>query len=210
MAFEAPIAIGSLNWGTPVNDTFLDLDARVRALNEAQTSSATDQNLLAWTFDPATNLGASQTSGGGVYMSKIILREPATVTNILATVTTAGSGLVLNQNFAALYDDLGNRLGVTGNQSVAWAVSGLKTMPLTAPVVNPAGVYYAALLSNGTTQPTFARGSLLSAGPETVNAGLTASTYRYSLGPTAQTSMPLSITMGARSADARSWWMALS
>lgn len=210
MAFEAPITIGSLNWGAPVNNTFLDLDARLKALNASQTSAATDQNLIAWSFDPATNLGASQTSGGGIYMSKVIVREPFTVTNILATVTTAGVTLTANQNFAALYDDLGNRLGVTSNQATNWQVSGLKTMPLTAPVVNPAGVYYVALLSNGTTQPTFARGSLLSAGPETVNAGLTASTYRYSLGPTSQTSMPLSITMGARSADARSWWVALS
>lgn len=211
MVFQAPITIGSLGWGAPVNNTFLDLDARLKTVNAMQTSAATDQGLLAWSFDPATGLGANQTSAGAVYMTKIILREPVTVTNILATVTTAGAGLTANQNFAALYDNLGNRLGVTANQATNWQVSGLKTMPLTIPVINiNGGVFYVGLLSNGTTQPNFARGSFLGAGPETVNAGLVGSTLRYSLSGAGLTSMPLTIAMGARTADARAWWVALS
>lgn len=210
MVFQAPITIGSLAWGTPLNNSLLDLDSRLKALNLSQTSSATDQNLLAWSFDPATGLGASLTTAGNIFMTKIILREPTTVTNILATVTTAGATLTAGQNLAGLYDSLGNRLGVTANQATNWQSTGLKTMPLTAPVVNPAGVYYAVLLTNGTTQPTFARGSALTAGPETINAGLSTTTYRYSISGLLQTSLPLSIVMGGRTADARAWWMALS
>jgi len=208
MAYSAPIAIGSLNWGTPVNDTFADLDTRVKALSSAQASAATDQASISWTFDPATDLNSSILVSGTVNMAKVWVRQPTTINNVTLSIVTAGSGLTAAQNLAGLYDAAGNRVGVTVDQTAAWASTGLKDMPLTVPYVAAAGAYYVAFLSNGTTPPAFARGSNLAAAT-TVNLGLTATTARFTTGPLAQTSLPTTVTMGSRTADARAWWAAV-
>lgn len=208
MAFT-PIPIGSLNWGAPVNAAFTDHDTRITTLNRMQTSAATDQNLIAWTWDPGTTITASTPTSGTVNMSKIWVREPATVNNVAMTIVTAPTALTAGQNFAALYDSTGARLGVTADQTANWATVGLKDMPLTAPAVIAAGAYYVAFVSNGTTPPAFGRGSSLAAGGQTVNIGLTATDARYTTGPVGQTTLPLSITMAARSIDTRAWWAAL-
>lgn len=200
------IPIGSLNWGGPVNAAFTDHDNRITALNRMQTSSATDQNLIAWTFDVGTTLTASTPTSGTVNMSKIWVREPATINNAAMTIITAPTALTAGQNFAGLYDAAGNRLAVTADQTANWATVGLKDMPFTVPYVAAAGPYYLAFVSNGTTPPAFGRGSSLASGGATVNIGLTATDARYTTGPAAQTTLPATIVMGARSIDTRAWW----
>lgn len=208
MAFVAPIAIGSLAWGTPVNDSLLDLDARIKALQASQESTPVDQALISWTYDAAGGVGNSVPTSGTVNMAKLWIRQPATVNNVALTIVTAPTALTAGQNFAALYDSAGTRVGVTVDQSANWATTGLKDMPLTAPFAAAAGAYYVAFLSNGTTPPAFGRGSAL-ASSATVNIGLTAVNARFTTGPTAQTSLPASITMAARTTDARAWWAAV-
>lgn len=200
------IPIGSLNWGGPVNAAFTDHDTRITTLNRMQTSAATDQNLIAWTFDGATTLTASTPTSGTVNMLKIWVREPATINNVAMTVITAPTALVAAQNIAGLYDLAGNRLAVTADQTANWATTGLKDMPLTVPYVAAAGAYYIAFVSNGATPPAFGRGSSLAAGGATVNIGLTAPDARYTTGPVAQTTLPATITMAARTIDTRAWW----
>lgn len=209
MAFEAPIAIGSLNWGGPVNNSLLDLDSRINDLQEAQPASPAEQNVIAWTWDPATTITGSIPTTGTVNMAKIWIRQPALINNVALTVVTAGVTLTAGQNFAGLYDSLGNQVGVTVDQTVAWGTTGLKDMPLTVPYNAAVGAYYVTFVANGTTAPSFGRGSSLAAGGATVNIGLTAVDARYATGPVAQTSLPASIVMAARTIDTRAWWAAV-
>lgn len=76
------------------------------------------------------------------------------------------------------------------------------------PYALTAGTYYAALLANGTTPPTFLRGHGTST--STLNIGLTAATGRSLTSGTGQTTPPASVTLGSASLDFRAWWFALS
>lgn len=199
------IPIGSLNWGAPVNNAFI-------ALDESQVTNARDHNLLAWTWDPSTNLASSTITAGTVAMSKVWLRQPATVTNVIFGLAAFGATLTAGQNFAGLYNAAGTRVGVTADQTAAWTAGtlGAQEVALTAPFAAPAGAYYVAFLFNGTTSPGFARGSAAASGPSTVNLKLTAADARYANGPAAQTSLPASITMASRTPTAPAFWVALS
>lgn len=211
MAFEAPITIGSLAWGGPVNNSLLDLDARVKGLRLSQSSTAVDQNLLAWTFDPATNLAASTVTTGSILMAKIALREASSITNLIVSINTAGVGLTAGQNFAGLYTAAGGLLSQTADQTANWGSTGVKVMPLTAPVGTLGGSYlFVAILVNGGTSPAFARGSQLSSGASTINVGLSTTEARYATSGAGLTSLPGSITMGARTPSAMALWAAMS
>lgn len=196
-----PIAIGSLNWGTPVNNGIATIDA-------AQTTNALDHDLLIWGFDPATNMVGTVLTSGTVNMAKLWVRQPTTITNVGASIATVGAALVAGQNFGGLYDAAGNRIGVTADQTAAWGTVGFKEMALTAPVAVTPGAYYVAVLSNAGTTPAFARGSALTS--SIANAKLTATTGRFTTGPAAQTTLPVSITMAARTLTGNALWTAMS
>lgn len=196
------IPIGSSNWGAPLNTAIANLD-------RAQASSAQDQDLITWQFDPATNMVATAPVSGTVTMSKLWIRQPVTITNVCVGIGVVGAGLVAGQNFVGLYDAAGNRLGVTADQTAAWGTAGGKQIALTAPVVIAApGAYHVAILTNAATPPSFARGSALAA--SIANLNLTATTGRFATGPTAQTSLPLSVTMASRTLTGTAWWTAVS
>ena len=93
-----PIAIGSPNWGTPLNAAIAHLDEA----NNGWTSL--DQGMIAYAFDPGTNMVASTLTSGTVTMSAIMIRQPVTVTNVLVGIGTVGAGLVAGQNFGGFYD----------------------------------------------------------------------------------------------------------
>jgi hypothetical protein len=205
MAIQPLPAHGTLNWDIPLNSILGQLG------NHWYPS---DQGFLAWSLEPSQAANASPVVSGTVYMMAVPLRQTATISTItMAVATTAGSGLVSNQNFAGVYNSAGTRLGVTADQSVNWTSVGAKIMPLTAPIASaPAGMYYVAFVSNGTTPPNFTRES--SSQNNGLNANLTAATFRSSLGPTSQTSLPASITMASRTSGGAAgeiaWFTALS
>lgn len=196
-----PIAIGSLNWGTPVNDRFANL-----AL--ADPSSPIDQGLITWNYPPGVNMVATAITSGTVNMAKIFIRQPLTITNLVVGIGTVGAALVANQNFAGLYDTAGNRLGQTADQTANWGTTGGKEMALTAPVAVAAGAYYVAILSNAGTTPAFARGSALVA--SIANIKTTATDGIWTTGPAAQTTLPVSITMASRTLTGNALWVAAS
>lgn len=203
MAFvpPTPIAIGSLNWGTPVNERFSNA-----AL--AQTSTAVDQSLVTWNYNPAVNMVATAVTSGTVQMAKIWVRQNLTIANVIVGIGTVGAALVAGQNFAGLYDSTGTRLGVTADQTAAWGTTGGKEMALTAPVPVTPGAYYVAILSNAGTTPAFARGSALIA--SIVNIKTTATDGVFTTGPAAQTTLPASITMASRTLTGNALWVAAS
>jgi hypothetical protein len=132
-----------------------------------------------------------------VTLIMVFLRATATITNIIASISTSGSGLTASENFAGLYDSSGTLRGVTADMTATWGGAvGAKTMPLASPYVNaPPGVYYVAILSNGTTPPTFRasapNGTL-------ANAGLSGASLRFCTNGTG-TTLPGSLTLSSNS-----------
>lgn len=169
-----------------------------------------------WTYDPiATGTGTGQaTTTGTLYLLKVPARAGGTVSNIVATVgSTAPAGtLTTGQNLAAIFDDTGTRIAVTGDQTTAWATSGLKAMALTASVTLQAGRdYYIGILSNSSasTAAVFIR----SAGGTTTspNGGQGNAQQRFSTNGTGLTAMPSSVTLSSNSGTgAQPYWAALS
>lgn len=198
-----PIAIGSLNWGGPLNAALAEIDS-------SQTTNPHDHDMIQWQFDPASNMVGTALTSGTVNMSKLWIRQPTTITNVCLAIATTGTGLTAGQNFAGLYDQAGSRLGVTADQTANWGTTGFKSMALGAPVaILTPGAYYVAVLSvAATATPAFARGSALVA--SIPNANLTATNGRFTTGPTAQTSLPLSITMASRTLTGNALWAGVS
>lgn len=172
------------------------------------TPLPTDQNLIAWTFDPVAAVGAKALASGTVYLCKVILRRVTTVTNIVISITDKGAGLVGEKNFAGLYDSSGTLLSATADQTISWESSGLLAMALTAaqPSLAP-GSYYVALLSNGTSPPALAAASGVNAA--LLNAGLTPSTARFATNGAAP-SLPASLSLRSNVYEPGGFWAALS
>lgn len=125
--------------------------------------SAADAALLLASFDPAEAAAGFQPSGGFMYYSKLKAPLSVPVTSLIVYVTAAGAGLVANQCWIGIVDQDGNLWAKTADMSAVWNSVGLKTMALAAQAgfsLNlPGGQgqsYWAELLTNGTTQPTFA------------------------------------------------------
>lgn len=198
MAFT-PIVIGSLAWGTPVNNAFTSQDLRISDIEAQGSLSLGATTLTAMNMDPAIGAGFTALTSGTVFMQRLDVPYSLLISSIhQAAGGTPGAGLVAGQNFAGLYTAAGTRIGVTADQSVAWTTTGEKNMALVAPVLITAGTYHVALLSNGTTPPSFLRIAVSASVADIVNHGLTPATARWTTGPTAQTTLPASITMASR------------
>lgn len=164
--------------------------------------------MIAWNFNPNDAGSGNQTVSGTINLHKIFIPVTGTMTNSIVTVTTAGSGLTAGQNFVGLYNSAGTRLALTADQTTNWGTTGAKIAAFTSPpVISTPGFYYVAILSVGTTQPIFAGSAGFS---NAYNANLTAATFTHADGPTAQTSLPASITMASNTSSTKSIWVALT
>lgn len=83
-------------------------------------------------------------------------------------------------------------------------------MAFTAPYAAAAGVYYLVLVCNGTTPITIFRTVAATTAAAMINHGMTAAVARYTTGPTAQTSLPASVTMASRTLSGTAHWMGVS
>lgn len=201
-----PIPAGTRDWDVPLNAALQDVQDQIESY---ALFGSQDHNLITWTMDPALTQAGTILTAGVLYLARIKLPEDSTVTNIIASVTTGGSTLTAGQNFAALYTSTGTRIAITADQAASWTGAGAKTMALAGgPYALTAGTYYAALLANGTTPPTFLRGHGVST--STLNIGLTSTAGRSLTSGAAQTSPPASVTLGSASLDFKAWWFALS
>jgi hypothetical protein len=132
-------------------------------------------------------------AGGSVYGTAIQVRRPFTVTSLVASVTTAGGTLTANSSWGLLFNSAGKLVGKSADQSTAWATAGLQTMALTAvtSLTLPAGMYWGAVVSTGTTLPTFAK----SGTPQALfNQGLGVALSRCGVLATSVTTAPTDIT----------------
>ncbi|MGW0578607.1 hypothetical protein ACWD25_22160 [Streptomyces sp. NPDC002920] len=197
----------------PNGNSVFEIDGAGRILSPFNAGDwrPSDQNMIAWTMNPAACTASGTTlSLGYIYFIQVILRAPTTITNLCAVIGTAGSGLTSGQCLAGLYTSGGTRVGVTADLSTTWNSSGDKTMALTSPYSAAAGKYYVAFLVNGSTSPTFACGSTLGASFTPGNARLTSGNYRFCRSGSGQTSLPSSFTMTSATPDANNVWAAVA
>lgn len=216
-----PIPNGTPNWGDPVNNAFVDQDTRITT-NTSQVATLrsesdqirngswlpSDYGLISWSTDTSQGANSQVLTSGTLIMIGIKVRATASLTNVKLLVSTAGSGLTVGQNLVGVYDSAGNRVGQSADQSGNWTTTGTKTIALTGgPFSIPAGTYYVAVLSNGTTPISIPRETSLAA--NIINLDLPVASAR-SASLAGQTTMPVSITPGSRSFDMNSYWAAIS
>jgi hypothetical protein len=166
-----------------------------------------DHGLIAWANPAPLANDTGQPSSGAVRLIKLTLKRAATISNIWLTITVAGATLTASQNFVGLYTSAGTRVALSADQSSNWTSTGTKSIALTASYSAAAGDYFVAILSNGTTIPTF---SASSSGTNPSNVNLTGASLRFANGPSAQTTLPSSITMSSNTAAAAAYWAAVS
>lgn len=173
-------ATGNTGW-VPISDS----------LNTA--TRPTDTGYKSWTYDPVAALNATAPTSGTVYLSRLHFRSLAAITKLCyGIVSITSASLTSGQCFVGLYDSTGNRVGVSSDISGGFSAAGELAFNLTGTVNVTPGFYWAALLMVGSTIPTFARGQ-----GQITNFGsgqLTASTRRFGVAATSQTSLPTSFT----------------
>jgi parallel beta-helix repeat protein len=208
--------------GASIDNTSLPLADAIVATpgNSAKASAAnhqhprtywnpSDQGLVTWTMDVmVATANAILPAAGTLYVVRVHVPVAVSVRNILAAVTSGGTGLKAGQCLAGLWNAFGGALvGVTADQSADWAAAGLKTMALTCAVNLTAGDYYIGLYANGTTLPAFARGNN-QIGGAFVNAGMSGN-FRVATANTGLTTTPPA-TLGTLTAASTAWWLAVS
>lgn len=172
-----------------------------------------DNGLIGWScpvdYARDVSLASVEVAAGTLRLSRIRRLPAASITNLHLIVTTAGSGLTAGQCFAALYTAAGALIGVTADQSTAWASSGVKSMAIAGgPVSVAAGDYYVGFWYNGTTAPTVLRAGLGStSGMATI--GQASGTFNAANANTGlTTTAPASL--GTQTASLLRWWVAVS
>lgn len=231
-----PIPKGTEDWDVPLNAALTNIDGRLTttegtvasqgalisgntaSINSINTSISRlewrpdDYNWISWSFDPAIIQNSITSVSGTIYMTAMIVRVQTTLTNIITNIATAGSGLTAGQNLAAIYDSTGTQLRITSDQSSSWNSIGLKVMPFTGgSVVLTPGKYWVAFMSNGTTpaQPWSSSSTAVIGGVGPASS-LNNANARFMTGPTGQTALPASISIGTLASIGQTRWFALS
>ena len=176
------------------------------ALTAEPPFTAADAGYLAWNSDP--DLGAQcllAPVAGMVTLARINVRQAISCTNVVLSVPYAGSGLTSSECFAGLYGSSGTLIGTSADQSSSWATAGIYPAALSGgPYVLAAGFYWAAILVNGTTSPSFLAASGFPTAT-TGNNGFTVSTARGATATTGRTTLPASFTPSANSFCVAAW-----
>lgn len=201
-----PIVIGSLSWGTPVNNAFTDQDARITDMENLGGETLNALGFKAMPFAPELAGSGTRLTSGTVYMIRIDLTSTETLTSHVVSVADGGVGLTAGQNFAGLYNSAGTRVAVTTDQTTAWATQGEKVMAYVAPYVAAPGTYHLAMLSNGGTPVGIFRNISTSVAAAVINHGLTPTTARWTTGPTGQTTLPASVDLSTRTLSGIGFW----
>lgn len=158
-----------------------------------QTSSDQPQDhaLISWTFDPEQVQSGTLLTGGTVYLSKVYVRNRATLANVYWWVTTAGATPTAGQNEVGLYDSTGARVA-SANVDADISSTGLKTTAMSA-TLTP-GWYWVGMVFNASTVPTIGRGTSTTGVGTASNVGLATASLRFATNATAQTSLPATVT----------------
>ncbi len=167
-----------------------------------------DYGFIAWSIDPSEAANNLTLTSGTILMVGLQIRQSTNFSNIIVHLQTGGSTLTAGQNLVGLYDSAGNRVAQSADQSANWTTNGLKIVPMTgAPIALTPGLYYVAILSNGTTPVTIVRETSISS--NIINTNLTVATARVAE-LAGQTTLPATITPGSRTFNVNSPFFAIS
>lgn len=195
---------GQLNWDVPLNLALRNLASAGMHPN--------DHGWLVWTADPAACPASDAQVNGTVRMIKLpVMPQAYTITSVKYFIATAATTPTVGQNFAGIYDSAGTRLAVSADISADTSSLGLKTWAMTVPpVIAPGAAVWVGLVFNAATPPTGVAQSAVTGRETLFNADLSVAAARFTSGPTAQTSLPASITMASRTLIPRSPWVAVA
>jgi len=162
--------------------------------------------LKAATFDPRLPQNTQAPTAGVISLLEVFVPESFVCTKI-HLVISATPGATLANSFAGLYDDQGNLIGRSADQSSSWQSVGAKEINLLSPADLQGGrrYYIAILIGSGGTMPTFARGGNLG----TTNAGAGAP-FQAATSGSGLTALPSSIALGSVTAALQAIWAGLS
>jgi len=178
-----------------------------------------DQGLIAWNYDPSsagTTWVPTSTTNGYLFLTAMILRQSATLTNIVYGLSGAQtSGLTSGENLIGLYNSSGTLLTQTADQTTIWSTTAdqkVNTVPWTTQQTNlAAGKYYVGFLYNGVMTGAALNFKASGAGT-TANAGQTGANLRYGVITGTATSLPSSITLSSMATPSpfNSQWLGFS
>ncbi|MGJ5804342.1 right-handed parallel beta-helix repeat-containing protein [Streptomyces europaeiscabiei] len=180
------------------------VDSAVAAIGGGPRNwTPTDQGLIGWSLDITSAQATSILSTAGVmFLARIPIAADTTISNVYLDVATAGVGLT--SAGVAVYQGT-TLIGQSADQSTAFQSTGTKTIALTgAPLSITAGYIYVGVWANGTTLPTFIRGT----GRSSINLGLSAANSRFATSGSSITTTAPS-TLGTLAASSLSFFMAV-
>lgn len=197
------IGIGAATWTTATASTWGNFHDE--AISEGEWRPK-DSNLTAWTYDPVVAINSTILTAGQINLSRFRLSRAATISTIHLHVVTVGAGL--SNCYVGLYSMDGTLRAVSSDQSASLATLGLRSIAMTTPYAAPAGTYYIALVTNGTTPPTISRATGQSG---LGNVGLSAGSFRFCVHNTGgQTSLPSTLTLTATVVSTNPYWFGVS
>lgn len=168
----------------------------------------TDYGYKTWSYDPTHAVNSSSPTAGSVRVVRLECRQADTWTGLnIGVVSVAGMSLTAGQCFLALYNSAGTRVGVSADLSATIAAAGELAVNFTSPVSVTPGFYWAAILLNGSSLPTFARaqGQISDLG----QGQLTAAASRFGRADSGATAMPATITPASIARDVTTnFWVA--
>jgi hypothetical protein len=221
-------AVGGVQFdGTATDITFLGVQAAGasgKAVDAGHVHPAyewmpSDQGLIAWNYDPSgagTTWVPTSTTNGYLFLTAMILRQSATLTNIVYGLSGAQtSGLTSGENLIGLYNSSGTLLTQTADQTTIWSTTAdqkVNTVPWATQQTNlAAGKYYVGFLYNGVVTGAALNFKASGAGT-TANAGQTGANMRYGVITGTATSLPGSITLSSMATPSpfNSQWLGFS
>lgn len=164
-----------------------------------------DSGLLVASCDPyAAQATSGNLTAGTLYLMKVWVRYPMTITRLWWIVTSGGTG-ASTQSFTGLYSSAGTLLSGSAEISSSLTSAGAKSLTLTTPQALTAGTFvWAAILTNfATTQPILSR---VAGSGELARLNETAATYRAATNGTSLTALPGTITPSSNSLAGNILW----
>lgn len=170
-----------------------------------------DLGFIGWTYDPSGTTNATLTVSGTVYLARVPVRTAQTISKLAIGITTAAATVTANESFLGLYNAAGTLVASTAAGALDTLITsaGILNVAVATPYAAAAGYYWVAFVNNATTAATVARAS--GASLSISNGGAAASSFRYAVNGTSQTSLPGSITPGSNTVSgATTMWAAVS
>jgi Periplasmic copper-binding protein (NosD) len=163
-----------------------------------------------WNYDVASTSGsgAIPATGGAVTILAVQLPYTMNLNGLEFLIDTAASGLTAGENFIGLFAASDARLAVSASCESYFETAGRVQIPFSAQAQNVPGgptapLIYAALMFNGGTGPTIAKGPNSSA----YSGDASSAPYRWARTSATGTSMPSTLAPGSGVTSTYPFWV---